>query len=156
MIPETIDRYLKQHHLAYEHMTHLRAVAAQRLAAAEHVAGARIAKPVVVDLDGRLVLAIVSAAQRVDLDVLRRATGATRAELVPEQSFQNRFEPCEAGAEPAIGLFGLPMYVDDEVARQPWIVMRGGTHEDAIRIDTAAWLREEHVKPVERLGIHRL
>ncbi len=139
MIPETIDRYLKQHHLAYEHMTHLRAVAAQRLAAAEHVAGARIAKPVVVDLD-----------------VLRRATGATRAELVPEQSFQNRFEPCEAGAEPAIGLFGLPMFVDDEVARQPWIVRRGGTHADAIRIDTAAWLREEHVKPVERLGIHRL
>ena len=156
MIPEPIDQYLKQHNLAYEHTTHVRAVPAQRLAAAEHVAGARIAKPVVVDLDGRLAIAVVSAAQRVDLDVLRRSTGAARAELVAEQSFSTRFEPCEAGAEPAIGLFGLPIYVDDEVARQPWIMMRGGTHEDAIRIDTAAWLREEHVKPVERLGIHRL
>jgi hypothetical protein len=30
--------------------------------------------------------------------------------------------------------------------------MRGGTHEDAIRIETAAWLRSEGVTPVERLG----
>jgi Ala-tRNA(Pro) deacylase len=156
MIPQTIAQYLKQHHLAYEHSTHVRAVPAQRLAAAEHVVGARIAKPVVCDADGRIVLAVVSAAQRVDLDVLRRATGAERVELVPEQTFSDRFAPCEAGAEPALGMFGMPIYVDDAVAREPWIMMRGGTHEDAIRIDTAEWLREEHVKPVERLGIHRL
>ena len=37
MIPEPIDRYLKDHHLTYVHSTHLRAVAAQRFAAAEHV-----------------------------------------------------------------------------------------------------------------------
>ena len=156
MIPQTIAQYLKQHHLAYEHSTHVRAVPAQRLAAAEHVVGARIAKPVVCDVDGRLVLAVVSATQRVDLDVLRRATGAERCELAPEQTFSELFAPCEAGAEPALGMFGMPIYVDDAVAREPWIMMRGGTHEDAIRIDTAAWLREEHVKPVERLGIHRL
>ncbi len=156
MIPDPIDRYLQQHHLTYEHTTHVRAVAAQRLAAAEHVSGGRIAKPVVVSLDGRLALAVVSASQRVDVDALRRATGAALVELVPEATFADLFEPCEAGAEPALGVFGLPIYVDDALAREPWIVMRGGTHEDAIRIDTAIWLREEHVRPVERLGRYRL
>ena len=40
MIPERVDRYLREHHPAFEHSSHLRAVAAQRLAAAEHVTGA--------------------------------------------------------------------------------------------------------------------
>jgi Ala-tRNA(Pro) deacylase len=148
VIPEPIDRYLKQHHLAYEHSVHVRAVPAQRLAAAEHVSGERIAKPVVVDLDGRLALAVVSATQRVDLEALRRATGADRAALAPEDAFSAKFTPCEVGAEPPLGLFGLPIYVDDALAHEPWIVVRGGT------LDTASWLRTEHVVPVERLGLH--
>jgi Ala-tRNA(Pro) deacylase len=152
MIPERIDRYLKEHHLAFEHTTHSRAVAAQRFAAAEHVTGERIAKPVVVSVDGVLALAVVTATEKVDVEALRRATSATRVEVVPETAFEGRFPACEVGAEPALGLFGLPIYVDAELARQPWIVMRGGTHEDALRLATAEWLRSEHATPVERLG----
>jgi len=154
MIPERIDRYLREHQLPFVHSIHSRAVAAQRLAHAEHVTGDRIAKPVVVDLDGRLALAVVSASQHVDVDVLRRATGAKVARLAPEDTFAGRFEPCEAGAEPALGLFGLPIYVDGELAREPWIVMRAGTHEDALTIDTAAWVAAEHPTPVDGLGRH--
>lgn len=152
MIPERIDRYLKDHHLTYEHTTHFRAVPAQRLAAAEHVPGDRIAKPVVVSVDGVLALAVVSATERVDPEALRAATGAAKVELVPESSFQGRFEPCEVGAEPPLGMFGLPLYVDTRLAREPWIVMRGGTHEDALRLDTGEWLRSERATPVEGLG----
>jgi Ala-tRNA(Pro) deacylase len=152
MIPERIDRYLKDHHLPYEHTTHVRAVAAQRLAAAEHVSGERIAKPVVVSIDGELALAVVTATERVDVEALQRATRAGRVEIVPEDTFEGRFAPCEVGAEPPLGLFGLPIYVDADLAREPWIVMRGGTHEDAIKVSTAEWLRSEQVVPVERLG----
>ncbi len=152
MIPDRVDQYLKAYHPTYEHTEHARAVAAQRLAAAEHVTGDRIAKPVVVSVDGVLALAVVSATEKVDVEALRRATGATTVTLVPEQAFEGRFSPCEVGAEPPLGLFGLPMYVDANLAREPWIVMRGGTHEDALRIETAAWLRSEGVTPVERLG----
>jgi len=152
MIPEPIDRYLREHHLEYEHHVHPRAVAAQRFAAAEHVSGWRIAKPVVVDLDGRLVVAVVSASQRVDVEALRRMTGAVRAELAPESSFEGRFAPCEVGAEPPLGLFGLPIYVDEELVREPWMVMRGGTHEDALKVDTEAWLESEHASSVRGLG----
>ncbi len=152
MIPETIGRYLEEHHVPYEHTTHLRAVAAQRLAAAEHVTGDRIAKPVVVSIDGVLSLAVVAATQRVDTDALRSGTGASRVEIVPEDRFEGRFDPCEVGAEPPLGVFGLPIFVDADLAREPWIVMRGGTHEDALRIETAAWLKSENVTPVARLG----
>lgn len=152
MIPETIHRYLEEHHLPYEHTTHVRAVSAQRLAAAEHVTGDRIAKTVVVKVDGELSLAVVAATEKVDVDALRRAVTAAEVELVPEAEFEGRFGACEVGAEPPLGLFGLPIYVDAGLAREPWIVMRGGTHEDALKIETAAWLRSERVKPVDRLG----
>jgi Ala-tRNA(Pro) deacylase len=154
MIPERVESWLKQHQLPFEHSIHPRAVAAQRLAHAEHVTGDRLAKPVVVSLDGRLALAVVSASQRVDVEALRRATGARSAQLAPETAFEGRFAPCEVGAEPALGLFGLPIYVDGELAREPWIVMRGGTHEDALRIETASWIAAEHPTPVDGLGRH--
>ncbi|ABC80532.1 aminoacyl-tRNA deacylase [Anaeromyxobacter dehalogenans] len=152
MIPERIDRYLRAHHPGCAHTTHLRTVAAQRLAAAEHVSGTRVAKTVVVSLDGALVLAVVGADRVVDLDVLRAASGAAQAGFVPEAAFARRFEPCEAGAEPPLGVFGLPIYVDAALAQQPWIVMRGGTHEDAVRLRTDEWLREEHAAVVDELG----
>jgi Ala-tRNA(Pro) deacylase len=155
MIPETIDRYLKDHHLPYEHTIHSRTVPAQRVAAAEHVSGYKVAKTVVVSLDGRLALAVVDAAHRVDTDALRRATGAVQAHLVPEETFAAQFSPCEPGAEPALGCFGLPIYVDEGVACEPWIVMRGGTHEDAIRIDTQAWIQAERARLVRGLAVER-
>ena len=152
MIPERIDRYMKEHHLPYVHTTHQRAVAAQRFAAAEHVPGDRIAKPVVVDVDGQLALAVVSANQRVDVEELRRALGARAVHLVPEQQFEGRFAPCEVGAEPPLGLFGLPIYVDADLSRAPRLVMRAGTHEDALEVDTRAWMRSEGATPIEHLG----
>lgn len=156
MIPDRIDQYLRDRELPFVHSVHMRAVPAQRLAHAEHVTGDRIAKPVVVSLDGRLALAVVSAAQHVDMEALRRVTGARVARLAPEESFEGRFEPCEMGAEPALGLFGLPLYVDGDLAREPWLVMRGGTHEDSITIDTAAWIAAEHPTPVDGLGRHTM
>ena len=152
MIPERIDRYLKEHHLPYVHATPVRALSAQRFAAAEHVPGDRMAKPVVVSIDGALALAVVTATQHVDCEELRRAVGARRVELVPEPAFEARFAPCEVGAEPPLRLFGLPLYVDAALARSPRIVMRGGTHEDAIELDTDAWLHSEGATPVSGLG----
>lgn len=152
MIPAAIENHLRQHHLAYEHHVHPRAVPAQVLAAAEHVSGHRVAKPVVVSLDGYLAIAVVSAVQRVDLECLARETGCYSALLVPESSFAERFWPCESGAEPPLSMFGMPMYVDADLAREPFLVMRGGTHEDSIVVETRAWLKSEQVRPIAGLG----
>jgi Ala-tRNA(Pro) deacylase len=152
MIPDRIEQYLKEHHPACEHSAHPRAVPAQRVAAAEHVSGARVAKPVVVSLDGEEVLAVVAADRKVDLGALALATGVQRAELVPEDEFASHFLPCEAGAEPPLGLFGMRIYVDAALAHEPWIIMRAGTHEDVIRMRTEEWLDEEDVRVVEGLG----
>ncbi len=152
MIPERVEEYLKQNHPGCEHSAHTRTVAAQRVAAAEHVSGDRMAKTVVVSLDGELVLAVVAADRKVDLGALALATGANQVDLVPEAEFAPRFAPCEAGAEPPLGLFGMPIYVDAALAHEPWLVMRGGTHEDAIRMRTDEWMDIENARVVQGLG----
>ena len=152
MIPERIDAYLKEHHPGCEHSAHRRAVAAQRVAAAEHVSGDQMAKTVVVSLDGEQVLAVVAADRKVDLGALALSTGASQADLVPEAEFEQRFVPCEAGAEPPLRLFGMAIYVDAALAREPWLMMRAGTHEDAVRMRTDEWLDVENVRVVQGLG----
>jgi len=151
MIPAIVEAHLRAHHIGYEHHRHASAATAQELAAAEHVSGYLVAKPVVVKLGGELALAVVSAAERVSVGVLEEATG-TEAELVPETEFAGRFEPCDAGAEPALSVFGVPIFADEKFLHASRIVMPAGTHEDSIVLDVHEWIRCEKVQPIANLG----
>jgi Ala-tRNA(Pro) deacylase len=151
MMPAMIVSHLREHHPRFEHHTHDNAMTAQDLAAVEHVSGYRVAKPVVVKLDGKLAIAVVAAADHVRLGTLEEAT-ATRAELVRETEFGARFEPCEPGAEPPLALFGVPIFVDEKLLAERRLLMPAGTHRDAIMLDTHEWLRCEHAQAVANLG----
>jgi Ala-tRNA(Pro) deacylase len=152
MIPAMIESHLRERHKVYEHHRHALAMSAQELAASEHVSGFRVAKPVVVRLDGRLAIAVVAATDRVALGTLEEATAST-AELVPEAEFLDRFKPCELGAEPPLALFGLPIFVDEKLLHEKKLLMPAGTHEDAIALDTHEWIQCEEVQPIANLGI---
>lgn len=151
MIPAVVEGHLRQRYAAYVHHVHATAFTAQELAAAEHVSGYRVAKLVVLKLNGELAIAVVAATDRVNVHPLEEATGA-RAELVPEEEFLERFRPCDPGAEPPLAMFGVPIYVDDKLARERTILVPAGTHEDAAILDTSEWLWCEKVRPIMNLG----
>lgn len=153
MIPAEVSVYLRNRSLFFYAHSHPRAVTMQEVARSEHVPGRRTAKPVVVALDGQLALAVVSASQRVDLDRLAEAAGVRHAEIVPEFAFAQLFFPCEPGAEPPLAMFGLPIYADEDLLAQPWLLMRAGSHVDSIEVLTASWMASEDVRPVRHLGI---
>jgi Ala-tRNA(Pro) deacylase len=153
MIPAIIEAHLRERYSAYEHHVHAAAATAQELAAAEHVSGYRVAKLVVLRLGGRLVIAVVAATDRVNVQPLEEATGA-RAELVPEAEFSDRFSPCEPGAEPPLAIFGVPIYVDDKLIRERAIVIPAGTHEDAAIVDTSEWSWSERALNLGRRAVH--
>lgn len=152
MIPALIEAHFREHHGGFEHHRHPIAVTAQDLAQVEHVSGFHVAKPVVVKLGGELVLAVVSAAEHVSLAALEEATGS-EAELVMEQEFVGRFGPCEAGAEPALALFGVPIFADEKLLHDRKLLMPAGTHEDSVVLDMHEWMRCEKVQPVANLGV---
>jgi Ala-tRNA(Pro) deacylase len=153
MMPTIVEAHVRERYREYEHRTHRTASTAQELAAAEHVSGYRVAKAVVLKLDGGLALAVVAATDRVDLTVLEAETGS-RAQLVPETEFSERFSPCAAGAEPPLAIFGAPIFVDGSLLREPKMLMPAGTHEDALVVDTREWMTCERVRPVANLGRH--
>jgi Ala-tRNA(Pro) deacylase len=152
MIPTMVEQHLRLNHPGFEHHEHDAAMTAQDLAASEHVSGRHVAKPVVVKLDGQLALAVVAASERVNLASLEEATGFA-AELVPEPEFAAHFEPCEAGAEPPLAVFGLPIYADQKLELERWLLMPAGTHRDAVVLETREWMACEKVQPVANLGM---
>ncbi len=152
MIPTMIQAHLRLRHQGYEHHVHEPVMTAQDLAAAEHVSGRHVAKPVVVKLDGQIALAVVSATERVNLAALEEAMGVA-AELVPEAEFAGRFSPCEPGAEPPLALFGIPIFVDQKLEGEKTLVMWAGTHEDSVTLPVSDWLHCERPQAIPNLGV---
>jgi len=145
MIPPRILDYLKTKGVAYSWRMHPRAVTAQELAHSLHVTGHRVAKPVLVDVDGQPWIAVVPASERIDLPSLAEALGADNVRLLGENDFVTRFPDCEPGAEPPFGrLWGLPVVVDRDLTVENSIVVRGGDHENAIELSYRDYADMEH------------
>jgi Ala-tRNA(Pro) deacylase len=99
------------------------------------VKGREFAKTVVVRVDGRIALAVVSANHHVDVESLRRLTGAKRVEIAGEREFKSLFPECEVGAMPPFGnLWGMEVYADARLAEDVDIAFNAGLHTELIRM----------------------
>ena len=111
---------------------------AQDLAAAEHLPGRKVIKPVVVKADGQFVMCAVPASHRVDLDTLRSQLQADDVKLAEEDELATLFQDCELGAEPPIGrIFGMPTIMDESLFADERVTFQAGTHQDAVTMTLA-------------------
>lgn len=137
-----IREYLDSHNVKYLVISHSIAYTAQGIAALVHLSGKKLAKTVIVKIDGVLAMAVVSAPLRVDLDLLRSIAGALNVELATEQEFQRAFPDCEAGAMPPFGnLYDMPVYADESLAAHEEITFTAGTHRELLRMAWADMVR---------------
>lgn len=140
MAAERVRTFLDEQGVDYEADVHPRAVDAQHLAEAEHVSGWMVAKPVMLEADGELVMAVIPAPAMVDLDLAGEYLGA-EARLADEATFAPRFPDCESGAEPPFGsLYGVRTIVDPILRRDERLTFRAGTHDTALRVRTEDYL----------------
>lgn len=135
MIPDRIVRHLEERQIPFTRRPHARAITAQELAYSTHVSGHRVAKSVVLDVDGVLWLAVVPAPALVDVDLVAAALNARHVRLAREEEFERCFPDCEVGAEPPFGrLFGLPVLADESLAEEERLVFNAGSHEEALEL----------------------
>ena len=133
MITATVWNYLHRNQVRFVPLAHPLAFTAHEVAEAAHVPGKKFCKTVIVKADGRLVMAVLHADERIDLEGLRRALRADQIGLAPEREFEERFGDCETGAMPPFGnLYGMPVVVSDCVASQPQMIFNAGTHTDVV------------------------
>jgi Ala-tRNA(Pro) deacylase len=148
-MPAKLKTFLDEHHVRYVTIQHSKAYTAQDVAAKTHISGKEIAKTVIVKLGGKMVMAVVPASRKVDLEHLREVVGAQSAVLATEAEFKDRFPGCEVGAMPPFGnLYGLDVWVDESLRDDEEIAFNAGTHTELVRLAYADF--ERLVKPKVR------
>jgi len=144
---KTLTDALDAHHVKYVTMRHSCAFTAQEIAAEAHLSGRKLAKVVMVKLDGKMAMVVVSAVDKVDLDLVRGSAKAKRAELASEKEFASLFPDVETGAMPPFGnLYGMPVYVDETLREDPEIAFNAGSHTELMRLPYVDF--EAMVKPI--------
>ena len=99
-IARKLREFLDRHSVHYEVHSHREAYTAQEVAAAMHVRGKDLAKPVMVKADGGFVMAVVPASLKVDFRKLKDVLKKKDVRLATEDEFKVLFPDCEPGAEP--------------------------------------------------------
>lgn len=134
MLSKRLRRFLQEESAAYRLLWHHDEYAAQRIAAAVHVPGRQMAKPILVrDAGGEYMIAVLPATERLDLAALASATGHESLALADERELKDLFPDCELGAIPPFGsLYGVPVYVDGCLRNVHEIFFQGGDHQEVV------------------------
>jgi Ala-tRNA(Pro) deacylase len=126
---------LDANRVKYVSIIHSKAYTAQEVAASAHVSGRIMAKTVIVELDGKLAMAVLPANRKIVLQDLREITGSDQVKFASEEQFQARFPDCETGAMPPFGnLYGMDVYVADTLAQNEEIAFNAGSHVEVIKL----------------------
>ncbi|MFN8626930.1 MAG: YbaK/EbsC family protein [Candidatus Binatia bacterium] len=130
-----LREYLDRNGVRYEVIAHRQAFTAQEIAQAEHISGKELAKVVMLRSGKHFSMMVLPAPLRVDLDKAKAALQSPDLVLATEEEFAGLFPQCEPGAMPPFGnLYDLPVYVDDALTKDAWIVFNAGNHTQTVRM----------------------
>ena len=121
--------------ISYEVYNHPLAYTAQEIAERQHFSGKEMAKVVILKVDGGLIMAVVTASQKVHLNTVKANLAAHEVRLATEDEFISKFPDCEIGSMPPFGnLFGLPVCVDPAVEKDESIYFNAGNHVQTVKL----------------------
>lgn len=130
-----LKEFLDQEKIKYVSIIHSTAYTAQEVAASAHVTGKELAKTVIVELDGKMAMAVLPANRKIVLQDLREVTGSDEVKFASEDEFRARFPDCETGAMPPFGnLYGMDVYVAESLIDNEEIAFNAGSHTEIIRL----------------------
>lgn len=130
-----LREFLDSHDVKYFVVSHSPAYTAQEVAASAHVPGKELAKTVMVTIEGKLAMAVLPASKQLDLERFRSIVGTRDAGLAGEQEFEFLFPECETGAMPPFGnLYGMDVYVAEELEEDDDIAFNAGSHTELVRL----------------------
>ncbi len=127
--------FLNKHEIKYVSVAHSPAYTAQEIAARVHIKGRKLAKTVMVTVNGKMAMAVLPASSKVDFDYFRKEIGADEVVLAHEEEFKGMFPDCEIGAMPPFGnLYDLDVFADESLTEDDEIAFNAGTHTELIKL----------------------
>jgi len=144
---ERLKTLFKKEKVSYRIIPHSEVYTAPEVAASIHAPGRQVAKVVMVRADGRYVMAVLPSHRHVDLSRFGKMIGAGHVALAKEWEIEKLCPDCEAGAMPPFGdLYGLPVYLDKSLVREPEIFFQAGSHHEVIEMHEEDFKRLAHPK----------
>jgi Ala-tRNA(Pro) deacylase len=153
-----LKQFLDEHQIKYVVISHSVAYTAQGIAALAHIPGKELAKTVIVKIDDKFAMAVVTASRQVDLVLLKKAARAKHVELASELEFKSKFPDCETGAMPPFGnLYDMPVFADVTLAKDEEIAFNAGSHRELVRLAWADFekLVRPQVVPLALVATHQ-
>jgi Ala-tRNA(Pro) deacylase len=139
---DRLEAYLREQQVPFEMQQHRATFTAQDVAAIEHIPGKLVAKVVIAFADSNMIMLVLPASRRVDLARVREEIGAQEVVLAGEREIAMAFRDCEVGAMPPFGnLYGVPVYVDQQLTEDDTIAFQAGTHTDTMHMKYADYAR---------------
>ncbi len=130
-----LKEFLDQENIKYVSIVHSPAYTAQEVAASAHITGRELAKTVIVELDGKMAMAVLPANKKIVLQDLREITGSDEVKFASEDEFREKFPGCETGAMPPYGnLYGMEVYASPALAENEEIAFNAGSHTEIIKM----------------------
>lgn len=149
MLAPRFKDFLDSNGVKYTSIPHRPAYTAMEIAESAHVSGKDMAKTVIVDLDGRLAMAVLPATKHVSVERLGRSVGVRHVGIAKEGEFRFDFPDCEVGAMPPFGnLFDMEVFVDPRLAEDEEIAFNAGNHAEVVRMAYKDFERIVHPKAV--------
>ena len=147
MTAKRLRDFLERERVRYEVIPHRATYGAQETAEAARIRPRDFAKTVIVEIDGRLAMAVLRATEKLDPAALKKAAGAKHVHLAAESEFEAKFPGCEPGAMPPFGnLYGMEVFVSKSLAGDEHIAFNAGSHAELLKISYADF--ERLVQPV--------
>jgi Ala-tRNA(Pro) deacylase len=136
----TLEQYLDSRHIPFDLVPHKRSHTSMESAHAAGVAPHRLAKAVILNADGRYVMAVLSADRHVHLGAVRRQLGCNVG-MATEAEVNALFADCERGAVPALGIaYGLEVLWDEHLAQSAEMYFEAGDHRRLVYMRTREFL----------------
>jgi len=146
MPAQIIRNFLDGNEIKYISINHSKAYTAQEIAAVAHIEGRRLAKTVILKIDGKLAFAVLPASYKIDFEMLRNSIGNENVRLANEQEFKDKCPGCEVGAMPPFGnLFNCETFVAASLVEDEDILFNAGNHTELIKMKYSDF--EQLVKP---------
>ena len=136
-----MERYLDQHMIPFEIVSHPHSRTSAETARAEGLPAGRLAKGVLLDGTDCQMVAMIPADKEVHLGRLGGDYGADFS-LADAESVSRLFSECTPGVVPGLpNAWGVEMVWDDDLMAQPDVYLEAGDHERLLHIETR-YLRE--------------
>ncbi len=130
-----MKEFLDRENVKYVTITHSPAYTAQEVAQSAHIKGKDLAKVVIVELDGKMAMAVLPANRKIVLQDLREVTGSEEVKFASEDEFKARFPDCETGAMPPFGnLYGMDVYLAEALTGNEEIAFNAGSHTEVVKV----------------------